>query len=533
MDQIKSVVTNKRIHYVLLGLTVLLFVGTRLFRLDSVPFTAWGMELDELGAAYDAWCIQGWGVDRYLTKMPLMFLNTGDGQNALYIYMAALMFKIFGFSLVKFRLIAVICATAAFVCLYHLSKMIYGNEIYSIVPITLMTVMPVFIMSEHWGLESYLFLSFSIISFFFLVKAVDSGKIIYYLADGILWGLTFYTYGISYVVVPAFLILTMIYLIYLKKINWKMTVAEMIPIILLGIPLFIEQLVIAGIIPPFSLKYMDFFPMERARWGEISFEYVLNNIRNAPMLLFVRDDMWDIDCPNNVFGTVYYVSIPFMAGGAVISVIKLIKSLRKREYDICAHIFVFYFVAQITAFMTFSLRVVSANEIYFPFLMFTAIGIVAFVKRMNKKSIIAVIAGIYAVYFLTFAIWMYSGREFGWSYITRPQPQYPIYVDIRAARAASEIREKYGDKPIQMIINDGGAHWYESICLFMGTSPYDYNTEGTSENGYAIGVPTELDLSGDTAYLIQDELHHITDYLVSEGFNNEVVSVGGYSMVTK
>ena len=138
-------INKKRLYYIVLALITTLFIGTRLFRLDSVPFTAWGMELDELGAAYDAWCIQGGGVDRYLTKMPLMFLNTGDGQNALYIYMAALMFKIFGFSLVKFRLIAVICATAAFVCLYHLSKMIYGSEIYNIVPIALMTVMPVFI----------------------------------------------------------------------------------------------------------------------------------------------------------------------------------------------------------------------------------------------------------------------------------------------------------------------------------------------------------------------------------------------------
>ncbi len=74
---------------------------------------------------------------------------------------------------------------------------------------------------------------------------------------------------------------------------------------------------------------------------------------------------------------------------------------------------------------------------------------------------------------------------------------------------------------------------YEQICLFAGISPYDYNTEGYSENGYDISIPEELDLSGDTAYLIENKLHHITDYLVSEGFMSEPAERGGFTIVYK
>ena len=75
------------------------------------------------------------------------------------------------------------------------------------------------------------------------------------------------------------------------------------------------------------------------------------------------------------------------------------------------------------------------------------------------------------------------------------------------------------------------------MCLFTEISPYDHieHVEDTPYYGedFNIGIPEELDLSGNTVYLIQGELSHITDYLVSEGFTNEVVKYGGYSILKK
>ena len=98
---ISEVQIMSRKYYILFGLITALFIFTRLFRLDAAPFTAAGTHFDEMSAAYDAWCIQGWGVDRHLTRFPVYFMNTGPGQNALYIYLAAVMFKLFGFTLFK------------------------------------------------------------------------------------------------------------------------------------------------------------------------------------------------------------------------------------------------------------------------------------------------------------------------------------------------------------------------------------------------------------------------------------------------
>ena len=124
----KSKYLNKeRFYWSLFCLISILFIVTRLFRLDFAPFTPEGIHFDEMSAAYDAWCIQGWGCDRHLTRFPVYFMNTGPGQNALYIYLASFMFRLFGFSVFKFRLIAVFCAIAAYICQFFMARRLFGK----------------------------------------------------------------------------------------------------------------------------------------------------------------------------------------------------------------------------------------------------------------------------------------------------------------------------------------------------------------------------------------------------------------------
>ena len=519
------------IHIVLFCLITILFIATRLFRLDSVPYHN-GMHIDEWGAAYDAWCIQGWGVDRFLTKFPVYFYNTGQGQNALYIYLAALMFKFFGFSLFKFRLIAVICATIAYFCMYGLSRIMIPDKILCLVPNALMTVLPVFVMSEHWGLESYLFLSFSIISFYFMIIAISKQQLRYFVLDGILWGITFYSYGVSYVIIPIFMVFTLIYLIYLKKVTPAQVACMGIPMIILGIPLAVEQLVIEEILPPIHLKYMDFLPMERERWGEVDFSYVLNNLVTFPQILLGKDYSPQNYAPG--FGTLYYISIPFMIIGLVICIKRTVVSVKKREFDLLVPLFAFFMASLIMSLMIEEPSIHRSNSLYFPLLIFTALGILFVISLIpNKNVAIAVFAVVYCVQFLFFARWAYSYGENSWCGQTTLENESYLYKDVLIGIAVKEAKDISGDRKLQMIINMADRR-IKQICLFAGTSPYDYQKEGYDENNYSIGIPDSLDYSGQTVYLIEAELHHITDYLVEEqGFTNMVSSTGKFSIVYK
>ena len=57
-----------------------------LFALGEIPA---GLNLDEVGMAYDAWCLANYGVDRYLKPFPVYLTNYGGGQSAMYAWLAA------------------------------------------------------------------------------------------------------------------------------------------------------------------------------------------------------------------------------------------------------------------------------------------------------------------------------------------------------------------------------------------------------------------------------------------------------------
>jgi hypothetical protein len=59
---------------------------------------------------------------------------------------------------------------------------------------------------------------YTYVSMYFLIKAVSENRATYYFLAGILWGLTLYTYAITYLVIPFFLIVVLFYLAYVNRI---------------------------------------------------------------------------------------------------------------------------------------------------------------------------------------------------------------------------------------------------------------------------------------------------------------------------
>lgn len=82
-------ITRKHISFlILLGINLFIHV----YRLSTIPY---GINVDEMGTGYDAWCIANFGVDRFLKSFPVYFINYADGQSALYTYLVAILIKFF------------------------------------------------------------------------------------------------------------------------------------------------------------------------------------------------------------------------------------------------------------------------------------------------------------------------------------------------------------------------------------------------------------------------------------------------------
>ena len=515
---------DKRIRYVLLGLMTVFFLATRLFRLDIIPFGPHGMHIDEALAAYDAVCVRDWGVDQSLVRCPPYFWGFG-GQDALYTYLAVLIFSILPVSIFSFRLVAVICALPAFFALYGLAGRLFKERIYAIAAIAFMTIMPVYLMSERWGLQCNLFMSTAMVAIYFLVAAVEDGRIRDFIMSGVFWGITLYSYATTWVIVPGFLLISLIYLIYVKRLNIKKVLSLAVPTGLLAFPLFIQFLVMAGIIEPFSLPFMDFFTMPYFRDSSIGLSNILTNLKHTTYVLFVADDQ--IYNSTSKFGLMYYVAIPFVLTGLAVAVVYTVRSIKKREYDGWCLITLFYVIGRLFTLITFEPNTNRMCHMYIPFLLYAVLGVQWLISRIKfKKAAGIVVFCAFSISFLLFGVYYYS-----WSGHGADSYASAMRAPTQMGETLAEIEKEYGDRyTIHVIANEGYANPL-MFALFTETSPYDFK-EGRIK-GCETGVPEELDLSGKTLYFIDNEIGHITDYLETEGFTADRARCEGFAVVYK
>ena len=94
--------SNYKVIFIILLIFAFIF---NFYKIDKVPN---GVNLDEAGLGVDVYSIANYGTDRNMNKFPVYFENFGEGQSALYIYLAAILVKIFGFSVFILRMPALI-----------------------------------------------------------------------------------------------------------------------------------------------------------------------------------------------------------------------------------------------------------------------------------------------------------------------------------------------------------------------------------------------------------------------------------------
>lgn len=307
---------------------ILIFIIALILNTYKLGIIPSGVNCDEAGMTYDAYAIANYGTDRFQNKYPVYFTNFGDGQNALYTYLTSILIKVFGnYNTLIIRVPALIISMAEVVISYLLVKQ-FRSKKESLLFMFLVTISPWHIMKSRWGLESYLLSPFLLFSIFALVKAIkdEKYKILKYVISGILFGITLYTYAISYIVIPLFLSLMLIYLIVLKKVKVKEVIALAIPLCILALPLVLVQLVQKDIIKPIY-SFITIQKLFKYRVGELSLAKFSENLGTLKYALFC--DRMNYNSIKG-FGTLYYIGTISMIAGLINIAIKYLSEIIKR-----------------------------------------------------------------------------------------------------------------------------------------------------------------------------------------------------------
>lgn len=485
---------------------LLIAIFTRLYRITDVPH---GINVDEAGIAYDAYCLANNGTDRFLNKFPVYMINFGCGQSALYTYIDSIFIKSLGLNLFAIRLPAALFGITAIVLSYFMAKREKGEK-FALCVMALITVCPWHIMASRWGLDCNLLSPMTIISMFFLLRAKN---VIDYIFAGISFGLTLYTYALSYIIIPIFLFLTLAYMLYTKKIRFKNIIIMGAPIFLLAIPLMLMLLVNNEILDEVN-TFITIPKMGTFRDTELGFCNIASNMDFFEGLV-TTDNLVYNALPE--YGSIYKFSIFLAVFGIFIEVNNIVKNIKKREFSLNS-LMLFLFISVMGVMLVIKgPNINKANAAFIPLLFFT--GETIRLLYRNYKVAFGIIVFLYAMNFVGFQEFYFN------EYPIKYKEQ--IYFEKDLTEALNYVKEMPTFVNKAIYVNTTSQQPYIYTLLNDKTLPQDFNERRYKETYYKMSYGRYIfnsDNINEAAVYIIKEKPELLEKLESIGFRIEYLN---------
>jgi len=192
----------------------------RAWRFGTLPP---GLNQDEASTAYDAFAIIHHGVDRHGNWLPVMLVSWGSGMYSLAAYLEAPFVGLFGLSVWSARLPFLLAGMAALPLFFALLRDTLDLRTARI-GVVLLALCPWHIMVSRWALDSNLFPFVFLAGAWLLVRSTTRPRLLP--AAAFVFGLTLYSYGTAYVVVPAFLAMVLLHGLRHRVWPWRIAAAS-------------------------------------------------------------------------------------------------------------------------------------------------------------------------------------------------------------------------------------------------------------------------------------------------------------------
>lgn len=434
----------------------------RLYRLCELPA---GMHVDEAGMAYDAYCLANYGVERFCNRFPVYLINYDSGQSALYAYLAAFFIKILGNSLLAVRLPAF--SSGMYVVLFGglIFKELFSKRT-ALFGASLLAVCPYFMMASRFGFDCNLFLGCSVVLIWLLLMAIRYQKHTLFLLAGLMCGITLYSYSLSWLAIPMFLLLTLIYLLCFKKLCLKDFLFFTIPSVILAVPLLLLLYVNmtggeAIVTPFFTIPVIPTF-----RSDGFSVANILPNLRTLFVMLLSQDQY--IFNSFDDYYTLYRLSIPFIIVGFVLILIRLIRSLIKRQFSSLNVAFFFLLSMTVLGLIITNPDIYRMNGIFFSMILLVVLCVHDLCSFMKHPAI---------PFGSVLALYVFNAVFFIHFYFTQYQDTYTMqwFFNDYCEDIFEELKEEQPD--CHIYVDNFNCSLYAYDMWIREISPYDFSKE--------------------------------------------------------
>lgn len=368
----------------------------RLIMLDEYPR---GTYTDEAYGAYIANGILTEGIDDRGYHFPIYFVAWGSGMNALYLYLGVLFFKLFGVSLVVYRLPQAIFGIFGIAALYFACKELFDKRTALFFAFVL-TVNPWHIMMCRFGLESNLAPNMFLIGLAFLVLGLRRASR-YLIPSAVFMGLTLYCYALTWLILPLFFGLTIVFC-------WKWiprrreSLLFVILLFLMALPLFLFLFVNYGLLPEIRTPFFSIPKLTGFRGGELFSAYLRNNLKvMLDILIFEQSDRQEL-LSSQFTGAYYFFTTPFMLFGVVVHICTLLRHFKRGKNDLSILFLIWFISAAIISILNERLSMIHINMLHIPIIFYGAYGMYRLAEFVKSRLLLPSCAVFYAVSLLIF-----------------------------------------------------------------------------------------------------------------------------------
>lgn len=182
-------------------------VFLRFYKLTVLPDV---LHIDEAALGYNSWCLANYGTDRYLNVLPFYPQNFYGGQSPLYTYLVVLLIKFFGkgnLSVFLVRFPAAFASILLWITGTRSMSLIFDNKKITLAAALFLCFCPYFVMSGRYALDCNLMLCCISCSVLVLLLYLKTGKLHTLLLSGVCFDISLYSYALSYLIIPIFLVL--------------------------------------------------------------------------------------------------------------------------------------------------------------------------------------------------------------------------------------------------------------------------------------------------------------------------------------
>jgi len=295
----------------------------RIYELNNIPN---GLYADELSSGYDAYSVLETGKDRYGIFLPILFRSFGDYIPGAYNFSIIPFIYLFDLNAFSIRLPAAIFGILSVILIFFITKRIFNEKI-ALIAGFFSAISPWHLQYSRIAFPAISFLFMFLLSFLLLLKSIKNIK--YLILSSITLGLTFYTYAVSKLFVPLFLLIFLI--IYRKNFNFNV-VKKNYKVIIIAIIIF----VLISFLP----FYLTFYGKGNERFSELSIfnkektdtplkEFIKNYFSYySPDFLFFGGDKNLRHGIRNI-GQLYWFDIILVLTGLILALLNLKKKKNK------------------------------------------------------------------------------------------------------------------------------------------------------------------------------------------------------------